>query len=40
MSNPTTGSSTKGPSIRTYLDGWNLLLILLGITLVLVLRPW
>jgi hypothetical protein len=40
MSNPTTGSSTEGPSIRTYLDGWNLLLILLGITLVLVLRPW
>jgi len=38
---PTQGPdpTTHKPSVRLYLDLWNLLLILLGITLVLLLRP-
>jgi len=31
--------SSHKPSVRLYLDLWNLALILLGITLVLLLRP-
>jgi len=31
--------SSHEPSVRTYLDLWNLALILLGVTLVLLFRP-